>query len=100
MVDYTEKKIEQLLIRACQKAKIECVKSEKIARGFVDRIVFNHHTGEIHFLEIKGGFYYQQTKHQKDWEDKITKCGGKYFYINGVDEMQKYIENYIKRFEK
>lgn len=93
----SEKALEQRLIRACKKSKIVIVKGDtRNNSGFPDRIIFNHLLGIVHFVELKNETYYKQTIPQKRWQNIIETSGGKYFLINGDNELDMYINIFIR----
>ena len=94
----SERSLEQKFIVQCRKNKVKTMKGDARNNiGFPDRVVFIHQIKEIHFVEFKNETYYSQTIPQKHWQDIIEKAGGKYFLINGEEEMNNYINKYIKQ---
>lgn len=94
----TERTVEDRLVHACRKIGIRCPKGLSAENtGFPDRIVFNTIIREIHYVEIKNKTYYQRTQRQIEWSEIIIQCGGKYFLIDGKQQMDDYIAKYIKR---
>lgn len=92
-----ERMIEQRLIYACKKHKIKTIKGDaKNNKGFPDRIIFNHYLHAILYVEIKNDSYYKQTPLQKEWEMIIKNSGGHFFLVNGIDEMNDFINKYIR----
>lgn len=90
-----EEDVENMLINACQELGYKCLKSEKLTRGFPDRMVFIPNVG-IHYVEIKLGSSYKQTKQQRYWQSIIERSQEAYFLITGAVEMQDYIDKHIK----
>lgn len=88
--------VENLLVEACRKKGIKCLKSEMLEKGFPDRVVFHVFKKEIYFIEFKNLTYYQQQETQKEWQKRIEKSGGKYFLLDGEDETRKFIREYIE----
>lgn len=96
-----EKNLEKKLMTACRKYGIKTVKGDaRQNAGFPDRIVFNPNSGVIHYIELKADTYYKQTESQKYWQDIIESSGGRYILLNGVDEVNAYIETYVKNNKK
>jgi hypothetical protein len=92
-----EKDLEAKLIRACKKKSIKTIKGDSRNNiGYPDRIIFNHIIKEIHFVELKFGTYYKQTVPQLEWQLIIQKSGGKYFLIEGEEQLKEYIKKYIE----
>lgn len=89
----TEKALENRLIKICKKNSIKTIKG--FGRGFPDRIIFVASLRQIHYVELKNSKYYTQTKLQQYWQKIIESAGGKYFLINGDDELNEYIKKYI-----
>lgn len=96
----TEKNVENMLVMACRKMGLPCLKTERLARGFPDRKVFNRLHYETYYIEFKNETYYKQTRAQKKWQEIIEKSGGKYFLLDGEEETKKFIDKYIYRGEK
>lgn len=93
----TEKNLENKFINICKKYHVKTIKGDSRNNvGFPDRMVFNHHTRTIHFIEFKNETYYPHTIPQKKWQELIEQSGGTYFLINGEQEMKNYIDKYIK----
>lgn len=89
--------IEKMLVDACNVVGIRCIKGVAEGnKGYFDRIIYNTILQEIHYIEIKNNTYYTRNKRQKEWADIVKACKGKYFLIDGEEEMEKYIEMYIK----
>lgn len=92
-----EKNLEKKLTTACRKYGIKTVKGDSRQNaGFPDRIIFNKKAGVIHYVELKADTEYKQTELQKHWQDIIELSGGKYLLLNGVEEVNEYIEKYVK----
>ena len=90
-----EKNVEAMLVRACNKKGFKCPKTEMIARGFPDRMVFNTERGEIYYVEFKNKTNYKRSDLQESWGARIKFAGGKYFLLDGEEETRKFIQNYI-----
>lgn len=91
-----EEAIERKLSRECDKYGIENIKGISKKTGYPDRLIFNHIIKEIHFIELKSGYGYKQQEDQKDWQDLITKCKGKYFLIDSEEKLEEYLKKYIR----
>lgn len=91
-----EKHIEQMLVKSCKEAKIKTIKGDSYYKGFPDRIVFDTNHQKIYYVEVKNEGYYKITEMQKYWSDIIKKSGGLFFLITGEDEMNAFINTYIK----
>jgi hypothetical protein len=92
-----ESDVEQLLIDACESIGIRCPKGNSTDKGFPDRVIYNVYKGEIYFVEVKNQTYYKQQKTQREWQKHIELSGGKYFLIDGEEEMKQFIRKYIQR---
>ena len=92
----SEKALENKLQKTCKKYGIKTVKGDSRNNvGFPDRILFNPNTQQIHFIELKNQTYYKQTPPQKKWQEMIERAGGKYFLIDGSEELEKYLNTYV-----
>lgn len=93
----SERQLETKFINLCRQYKIKTIKGDSRNNvGFPDRIVFNQHNRTIHYIEFKNDTYYRQTIPQGYWQDIIEGSGGRYFLINGEQEMLQYVETFIK----
>lgn len=90
-----ESNVEALLVNACKTQFIKNIKGFSMIRGFPDRVVFNHITKQIYYIEVKAGTYYGQTKWQKKWEQIIKNSGGTYILIDNEEKMRDFIGKYI-----
>lgn len=90
-----EANIETLLINACKMQGMKTIKGISVIRGFPDRVVFNHLTKKIYYIEVKAGTYYGQTRWQKRWEKTINQAGGIYILIDSEEKMRDFIGKYI-----
>jgi hypothetical protein len=94
----SERQLESRFINLCRKYKVKTIKGDSRNNvGFPDRIVFNTDTETIHYVEFKNDTYYKQTIPQGYWQDIIEASGGRYFLINGENEMLQYVDTFIKR---
>lgn len=92
----SESRLEKRLIRALKKRNVKNIKGDSTNNvGFPDRIIFNHLVREIHYVELKNDTYYKQTIPQKKWQEIILNAGGRYFLLNGDDDVNAYIRNYV-----
>lgn len=92
-----ESDVEKMLIDFCDAHfGLISVKSESLARGFVDRMVFDMRHKRIYYVEIKNKTRYKRTALQKEWAKIISMSGGEYHLIDGVDEMRKFIEGVLR----
>lgn len=92
---WLENNVENYLVRKCKILGFHSVKSETITKGFVDRIIFAKEKG-IFYVEIKNKTNYQQKKIQKHWMNIIKQSGGKYFIIDGIEEMKQFIKEELE----
>ena len=64
-------------------------------KGYPDRIVYHRLRGEIYYVEVKNETYYTQQKRQQEWQEHIEASGGKYFLVDGEEQMKNFIKEYI-----
>lgn len=92
-----EKHVEAMLVKACKIKNFRCIKGPSENNiGFPDRIVFNTEKKQIYYVEVKNETSYKLTELQRLWLHDIVDSGGKYFLINGEEEMKEFINKYIK----
>ena len=92
-----ENDVEDMLVKACKRLGIRCPKGKsKNNKGYPDRIVYHRIRHEIYHVEVKNQTYWEQQVLQKEWQVHIEESGGKYFLIDGVEEMKQFIERWIE----
>lgn len=89
-----ESRVEKMLVDACKAAGIPTVKSENVDKGFPDRMLFVPNHGVI-FVEIKNKTNYVRQARQKRWAKRIIAAKGKYYCIDGEQEMRQFIDKII-----
>lgn len=92
-----EARMEKKLIQACRTYGVKSIKGDaRQHAGYPDRVIYNTKRGLIHHVELKADTNYKQTVLQNQWEMIIKQSGGDYFLINGVTELNEYINKYLK----
>lgn len=93
----TETALEKRFHQTCKAHGVRTIKVDpENINGFPDRIVFNVLSGEIHYIELKNNTAYERTHNQKKWASIIEECGGRYFLLDGDDDVNAYLDYHIK----
>lgn len=90
---YLEKELESYFEKKLDELNIFHIKGESHGRkGYPDRTIFAF--AELH-VELKvgkeGKSYYKQTKIQKKWQNRIERSNGKYYLLEGYEQVDKFL---------
>ena len=92
-----ETELEKRFHKICKRNRVKTIKVDPDRyNGIPDRIVFNPVRHFIHYVEFKNNTYYERSRNQIWWGNFIVECGGTYFLLDGDDEVDEYVKEYIE----